>query len=619
MKKSAVLLCLLFVIGIASISAETKPWTVLVYMMGNNNLEESALTDLQEMIDQGSGKNYNVVVLAGRGSSYTQEAVGGIKAWKTVKEFYVNKGSLKELADYGAIDMGSPATIGKFLAKNIIAYPAEHYAVFFWDHGGAWTGYGQDEAFDSGFTVDQLSQGLAAGLAKAKLPKLDLLGFDACLMSAYEAISAYQKFANYYLASEELEPGHGWDYHSLAVLESNPQASAVDLGKSIIKGYQAQSKVEKDFDEVTLALLDLAQFPKLESAVHNFTKAAMGEMKTLAGDLGRSASKALAYGKTGKPEEDSHMVDLGALLKTVVKSNPDLEPHQKAIQAALKNVVVAQVAGSMLKDSTGLSIYFPNRQKLYDKDYGNVGPKDWKDFLTAYFSAGTASPKSTVPKFLNKDGIGKVVNTKDDITLKGKLAKGSAPNVVDSTFYYGFKDGDRTIFIGDADGIVDDETGEVEGSWDKTYLNLKLGKIESMAYMSMSDSEDGSTLFSIPFAYYKNGKIDPDKYDYTHLDIALNDKSEIVSQTLYIESDDGKSAELKPKAGSKIVPLVEVVGEDGESTMETTNDKGFDARKWEDIDFEFPTVEKDETLALELNVWDSSDNNDYVFFEGTVK
>lgn len=48
--------------------------------------------------------------------------------------------------------------------------------------------------------------------------KIDVLGFDACLMSMYEIGSVLAPYANYLLASELLEPGTGWDYSSLGYL-----------------------------------------------------------------------------------------------------------------------------------------------------------------------------------------------------------------------------------------------------------------------------------------------------------------------------------------------------------------------------------------------------------------
>ena len=38
----------------------------------------------------------------------------------------------------------------------------------------------------------------------------DLVGFDACLMASVEVAKIIEPHAKYMIASEEVEPGHGW-------------------------------------------------------------------------------------------------------------------------------------------------------------------------------------------------------------------------------------------------------------------------------------------------------------------------------------------------------------------------------------------------------------------------
>ena len=42
--------------------------------------------------------------------------------------------------------------------------------------------------------------------------KFDFVGFDACLMATYEMAAHMASYADYMVASEELEPGIGWNY-----------------------------------------------------------------------------------------------------------------------------------------------------------------------------------------------------------------------------------------------------------------------------------------------------------------------------------------------------------------------------------------------------------------------
>jgi hypothetical protein len=66
----------------------------------------------------------------------------------------------------------------------------------------------------------------------------DLIGFDACLMSTLELAKAVKPSADYMLASESIEPTHGWDYVAfIGYASENPEASAEEIGRVIIDSY----------------------------------------------------------------------------------------------------------------------------------------------------------------------------------------------------------------------------------------------------------------------------------------------------------------------------------------------------------------------------------------------
>ena len=61
-------------------------------------------------------------------------------------------------------------------------------------------------------------------------------------MATYEVASALAPVADRLLASQELEPGHGWDYRALQVLEDQPDTDVDTLGSMIIDGFESQAK-----------------------------------------------------------------------------------------------------------------------------------------------------------------------------------------------------------------------------------------------------------------------------------------------------------------------------------------------------------------------------------------
>ena len=103
-----------------------KAWTVLVYLAGDNNLDEWGFYSLNLMA-QGlvSDNDVQVVILydhLGANAELIQVVPGG---WERI-------------ADYGEVDTGDPNTLRDFLIFGMNNYPAEKTLLILWDHGGGW-------------------------------------------------------------------------------------------------------------------------------------------------------------------------------------------------------------------------------------------------------------------------------------------------------------------------------------------------------------------------------------------------------------------------------------------------------------------------------------------------
>ncbi len=143
----------------------------------------------------------------------------------------------------------------KFCAEN---YPARQYGLIMWDHGGgAIDGYGYDEKYiDGNLTLMDMKQAFQyAGLDKNKL---SFLGFDTCLMATVEMAAVAADYAEVMIASEDLEPGGGWNYEFLTVFNENPYAGGAEIGVRAVDEF-----VEfygEDTDEIlSLSVIDLSR------------------------------------------------------------------------------------------------------------------------------------------------------------------------------------------------------------------------------------------------------------------------------------------------------------------------------------------------------------------------
>ena len=82
----------------AHAAAARAKWTVMVYISGDNNLEDFVVKDLElELAPTGSSANVQVVALADRGPGYDTSRGD----WQTTKLYHVTQGMV---ADAGSAD-----------------------------------------------------------------------------------------------------------------------------------------------------------------------------------------------------------------------------------------------------------------------------------------------------------------------------------------------------------------------------------------------------------------------------------------------------------------------------------------------------------------------------------
>src|SRR5512132_640412 len=116
--------------------APKAKWTVMVYISGDNNLEDYVVKDIEtELAPTGSTADVQVVALADRGPGY-DTSYGD---WQTTKLFHVTKGMTaapeNAVADWGERNFGDKQTLIDFVTWTKANYPAQHYALYFWGHG----------------------------------------------------------------------------------------------------------------------------------------------------------------------------------------------------------------------------------------------------------------------------------------------------------------------------------------------------------------------------------------------------------------------------------------------------------------------------------------------------
>ena len=351
---------------------EPESWTYMLYSIADTNLEEPMLEDVAEMATVGSPIGVNTVALVDREAGHTDQPLLNLDDWETAKLLYVQADEFAEIADLGEVDMADPTTLASFIAFAVETFPADNYALTISDHGGGWTGIGPDDSSGEILDLGELAAGLQAGLDVAGLDRIQLLGFDACLMATYEVASALSPYADYLLASEELEPGHGWDYGALGAIEADPTIDAVGLGTAFVDGFVGQADAQGTGAEITLSLLDLAGLPALEDAMSTFASVLTEQVEALGVLIGRQRASTVESGRSPDPSQSTHLTDLGQFVAEIGVQSLQVSDDADAVLRAINDTVVAQTVGPARLGSTGMSIYFPPSDDLADGAYLQV-------------------------------------------------------------------------------------------------------------------------------------------------------------------------------------------------------------------------------------------------------
>jgi hypothetical protein len=390
----------------AANSSAAADWTVLVYLDGDNNLEEDAIGDFAEMASVGSNAHLNIVVQFDRVSTGEDDDTSN-GDWDTVKRFRVERGKKptksNQLADLGERNMGDPRTLVDFASWGIKSYPAQHYALIFWDHGASWPGVANDDSSDSDLlTLPELAGALADVRKNTGVQKLDLIGFDACLMGQIDVLQAVAPFGQVAIGSADLEPGEGWAWNAwLKELANQPPQTAAALAPSIIKSFTAFYK-QQDDPSVTLAAFDLNKIELMTKQLDTLSNVLIAAMPKSFKAIGKARSYAAEY---AAGDTDISAIDLGYFVDSLVSAGADkpVADAARALSQTIKAARIAQGHGTDHPKSSGISIYFPRKKKHYDSTYIKSSPLTkatrWDEFLQAFYKGGKSdSARSAVSK-----------------------------------------------------------------------------------------------------------------------------------------------------------------------------------------------------------------------------
>jgi hypothetical protein len=213
--------------------------------------------------------------------------------------------------------------------------------------------------------------------------KIDILGFDACLMSMLEVGYQVKGTAAYTIGSQEEEPNDGWPYDRiLTALAKNPAMSPADLSKVAVTQYLASYGANSG---VTFAATDLGKLDAVAAAV-NTLGAALAKAMTDSKTFGAIQSVRAGVQEYTSPYDD--YVDLIDLCDGLAKlaGNAGVTAACAAVKAAMAPMILQSgFKGANMAHSNGSSIYFPKKKVcgLY-RTLDFAKKNAWAKFIAAY-------------------------------------------------------------------------------------------------------------------------------------------------------------------------------------------------------------------------------------------
>ncbi|WP_265444219.1 clostripain-related cysteine peptidase [Acetivibrio straminisolvens] len=524
--------------------------TVMIYMCGTD-LETKwgmATADLQEMLNAEISDKVNIIVETGGTSKWQNNTVSS----KTNQRFKVTNDGLKLIENnLGKKSMVNPDTLADFIKYCKTNYPADRYMLILWDHGGGSAGgFGYDQHYpNDAMKLDEIAAALKRGDCT-----FDLIGFDACLMATLETAVVLEPYADYMIASEEVEPGIGWYYTGwITALSQNTSIKTIDLGKKLIDDYVKEVRARTPKSQATLSLVDLAELKgTIPPALTKFAKSidrlvTKNEYKTV--------SNARANTKEFARSSKINQIDLVHFAENLGTN------EGKKLAEALRGCIKYNRTSKNITNANGLAIFFPygNLSKVnsmldtyeeigIDKEYSKCirsfasvsaggqivssGSNNMLDVLLGNFLEGSSGSGQSITsaaleilleEFLSSGNYGRITggdsnasewldidlmkssidyykNNRFDPAALKITEKGGQRVLAMSEEQWGLvQQMELNVFIDDGEGFIDlgldnvyefNEDGDLIMEYDGTWLALN-GNIVS--YYMVSDDRDGDT------------------------------------------------------------------------------------------------------------------------------
>ncbi len=402
---------------------ENKNYTVMCYMTSNNDLFAFSEKNIDQMKKIGSNNNLNILV--------QQDVFEKTES----KRIFVKKNKLEiiqTLTEKPESISGTPENLFSFVKWCIENYPAKKYFLILWDHGSGiidpniWKfnhanlyifnaelglfELNRDEinkrgiCFNEVFDVYLNNQDLKNTLRKISIELLAgkkiTLGFDACNMAMAEIAYQIKDYVDIIIASQETEPGSGWNYETLLKPLKSNNLTPQEFAKSAVESYQ--KNYEKTFADFTLSAVNTTEFDLLTKKINSIAQDLITILnsenkKIFLSELTKirtSRKYSTIFANPDYIDLNNFFTSLSDFVKKNInnekykinkKEFDNLNTNLIAATEILNKLVLKKTFCFSLPFADGISIYFPTKKihNSYEKtDFATTNK--WLDFLKTY-------------------------------------------------------------------------------------------------------------------------------------------------------------------------------------------------------------------------------------------
>lgn len=510
-------------------------WLIMVYSDADDDvLEADMFIDINEMELIGSTDQVTMIAQIDRHEDFLDSDWYNTRRYRITQDNDLETINSELLADLGEQNMADKQTLVDFVTWSIQNYPAQRYALILSDHGMGWIGGWSDPSPDNpgpdGLEVtsggdllllNEIDEALSTIRQQTGVEKLDIIGFDACLMGQLEVAAAMAPHADVMIASQEVEPAMGWAYTAfLRDLTDNPSMDAPTLARQIVTSYIDQDiritdndartqliqenwdspdKVTKDdvikafSDDVTLSAYDLTTLPSFMQSFDSFIVALTNTSQR---DVIKAARSAQSF-ENIFDDKQSPYIDLRNFANILADSNPNntaISDASSSLNTAIDELIIENKYGPSRPGASGVAIHFPN-SSIYESsiagatvynqiNYRFTEEQRWDDFLAFHYYNTPLGEKPAITDTFNAPGASEItvsdislskeiISTADSSTLSATVAGENIGFVYSFTGYYDAEA--DTILVVDRDYIDAGKTRSIDGVY---YPNWQGSDIE---------------------------------------------------------------------------------------------------------------------------------------------